>query len=63
MRHPNTTAKEMVASGKWAKGGKRTYRHESGDEVRHDGISWLVGDKRYSSLWAARMVVENRRKS
>lgn len=33
MRQPNTTAKEMLASGQWAKVGKKHYRVVSGYRV------------------------------
>lgn len=58
MRHTNTTAQEMLASGKWAKVGKKAYRHESGAEIRHDGLCWVVNGKRFQALWIARMEVE-----
>ncbi len=55
---PTTTAKEMLASGKWAKSGRKSYRHESGIEITHDGSCWCVNGKRFVALWVARMEVE-----
>ena len=58
MKNPNTTAKEMVASGNWAKDGKGAYRHVSGTVVRKDGAHWEVNGKRFVVLWLARVDVE-----
>lgn len=60
MRHTNETAKEMLASGEWAKVGSKHYRHVSGVEVTHDGICWVVNGKRFTALWIARMCAERR---
>lgn len=59
MRHPTTTAREMLASGQWIKIGKGAYRHVSGVEIRRENSWWVIGDKRFAALWIARMAVEN----
>ena len=38
-RNPNPTT-AMLASGQWAKVGRKHYRHESGAEVRYDNNAW-----------------------
>jgi N-acetylneuraminic acid mutarotase len=57
---PTTTAKEMLASGEWAKTGRKAYRHANGTEIVHDGNCWVVNGKRYAALWTARMVAEGK---
>lgn len=32
---------ELIASGAWAKTGRKTYQHESGIVVRYDCNAWL----------------------
>jgi hypothetical protein len=58
MRQATTTALEMVTSGRWAKVGKKAYRHVSGIEITHDGVCWVANGKRFVALWIARMEVE-----
>ena len=58
MKHTNKTINEMLASGQWAKIGKKAYRHVSGIEIGHDGTCWTVGGKRYHALWVAQMDAE-----
>jgi hypothetical protein len=55
---PNTTSKEMLASGQWTKHGK-DYHHVSGVVVKNNGDGrWLVNGFIYDRLWAVRHAVE-----
>jgi hypothetical protein len=62
-RRPMNTGREMVASGQWAKIGKKHYRHVSGIEVWYDCNAWkwrtsLDKSLGWSALWVARYEVE-----
>ncbi len=58
-RHPNSTGAEMLASGQWSKQG-HDYVHVSGATLSPAGNGdWIIGGYRYSSLWAARLAVED----
>ena len=61
MRHGNT-AREIIASGAWAKIGHKTYRHVSGAVVAFDCTAWgwRINDEKWvwPTLWVACEEVE-----
>lgn len=58
-RQSNDTAKQMTASGMWAKTGT-TWVHASGVKIERAGNGmWAVNGFRYGTLYTARWVAEN----